>query len=40
LGSSVNVISKELYNLLDLDKKMEKSGINLLLADDSLPSMP
>jgi hypothetical protein len=35
LGSSVNVPSKELYDLLDLDKKMEKCDIDLLLADDS-----
>jgi hypothetical protein len=31
----VNILSKELYDLLDLDKKMEKCGIVLLLADDS-----
>jgi hypothetical protein len=35
LGSSVNILSKELYDLLDLDKKMEKYDIDLLLADDS-----
>jgi hypothetical protein len=35
LGSSVCVLSKELYDLLDLDKKMEKCDIDLLLADDS-----
>jgi hypothetical protein len=35
LGSSVNIISKELYDLLDLDKKLEKCDIDLLLADDS-----
>jgi hypothetical protein len=35
LGSSVNVTSKELYDLLDLDKKIEKCDIDLLLADDS-----
>jgi hypothetical protein len=35
LGSSVNILSKELYDLLDLDKKMEKCDIDLLLADDS-----
>jgi hypothetical protein len=35
LGSSVNIISKELYDLLDLDKKLEKCDTNLLLADDS-----
>jgi hypothetical protein len=34
LGSSVNILSKELYDLLDLDKKMEKCDIDLLLADD------
>jgi hypothetical protein len=35
LGSSVNIVCKDLYDLLDLDKKMEKSDIDLLLADDS-----
>jgi hypothetical protein len=35
LGSSVNILSKELYDLLDLDKKLEKCDIDLLLADDS-----
>jgi hypothetical protein len=35
LGSSVNILSKGLYDLLDIDKKMEKYDINLLLADDS-----
>jgi hypothetical protein len=35
LGSSVNILSKDLYDLLDLDKKMEKYDIDLLLADDS-----
>jgi hypothetical protein len=35
LGSSVNIISKKLYDLLDLDKKMEKCDIDLLLVDDS-----
>jgi hypothetical protein len=35
LGSSVNILPKKLYDLLDLDKKMEKCDINLLLADDS-----
>jgi hypothetical protein len=35
LGSSVNILSKELYDLLDLDKKMEKCDIDLLLVDDS-----
>jgi hypothetical protein len=35
LGSSVNILSKELYGLLDLDKKLEKCDIDLLLADDS-----
>ena len=34
LGSSVSVISKELYELLNL-KNMEKCSIDLLLADDS-----
>jgi hypothetical protein len=34
LGSSVNVLSKELYDLLDLAKKLEKCDIDLLLADD------
>jgi hypothetical protein len=36
LGSSVNILSKELYDLLDLDKKLEKCDIDLLLADDSI----
>jgi hypothetical protein len=36
LGSSVNILSKELYDLLDLGKKkLEKSDIDLLIADDS-----
>jgi hypothetical protein len=35
LGSSVNILSKELYDILDLDKKLEKCDIDLLLADDS-----
>jgi hypothetical protein len=35
LGSSVNILSKKLYDLLDLDKKLEKCDIDLLLADDS-----
>jgi hypothetical protein len=35
LGSSVNILSQELYDLLDLDKKLEKCDIDLLLADDS-----
>ena len=35
LGSSVCVLSKELFDLLDLDKKLEKCDIDLLLADDS-----
>jgi hypothetical protein len=35
LGSSVNTLSKELYDLLDFDKKLEKCDIDLLLADDS-----
>jgi hypothetical protein len=35
LGSSVNVLPKELYDLLDLDKKLEKCDIDLLLTDDS-----
>lgn len=34
LGSSVSVLSKDLYDLLDL-KPMEKCSIDLLLADDS-----
>jgi hypothetical protein len=34
-GSSVNSLSKELYDLLDLNKKLEKCDIDLLLADDS-----
>jgi hypothetical protein len=36
LGSSINILSKELYDLLDLDKKLEKCDIDLLLADDSI----
>jgi hypothetical protein len=35
LVSSINILSKELYDLLDLDKKLEKCDIDLLLADDS-----
>jgi hypothetical protein len=35
LGSSVNILSKELYDLLDLDKKLEECDIDLLLAEDS-----
>jgi hypothetical protein len=35
LGSSINILSKELYDLLDLDRKLEKCDIDLLLADDS-----
>jgi hypothetical protein len=35
LRSSVNILSKELYDLLDLDKKLEKCDIDLLLVDDS-----
>jgi hypothetical protein len=35
LGSSVNILSKELYDLLDLDKKLEKCDIDLLLVDHS-----
>jgi hypothetical protein len=35
LRSSANILSKELYDLLDLDKKLEKCDIHLLLADDS-----
>jgi hypothetical protein len=35
LGSSVNILSKELYDLLDLDKKLGKCDIDLLLVDDS-----
>jgi hypothetical protein len=35
LGSSVNILSKELYDLLDLGKKLEKCDIDLLLTDDS-----
>ena len=34
LGSSVNILSKELYDLLEL-KHMKKCNIDLLLADDS-----
>jgi hypothetical protein len=34
LGSSVHILSKELYDLLDLDKKLEKCDIDLLLVDD------
>jgi serine kinase of HPr protein (carbohydrate metabolism regulator) len=36
LGSSVNILSKELYDLLDLYKKMKKCDIDLLLVDDSI----
>jgi hypothetical protein len=35
LGSSFNMLSNELYDLLDLDKGMEKCDIDLSLADDS-----
>jgi hypothetical protein len=35
LGSSVCILSNELYDLLDLDKKMQICDIDLLLADDS-----
>jgi hypothetical protein len=35
LGSSFNILSKELYDLLDLDRKLEKCDIDLLLVDDS-----
>jgi hypothetical protein len=35
LGSSVNILYIELYDLLDLDNKMEKCDIDLLLFDDS-----
>jgi hypothetical protein len=35
LGSSVNNLYKELYDLLVLDKKIEKCDTDLLLADDS-----
>jgi hypothetical protein len=35
LGSRFNILSKELYDLLDLDKKLEKCDIDLLLVDDS-----
>jgi hypothetical protein len=35
LGSSVNILSKELYDLLDLNKKLEKCDIDLLLGNDS-----
>jgi hypothetical protein len=35
LGSSFNILSQELYGLLDLDKKLEKCDNDLLLADDS-----
>ena len=35
LGSSVCLLSKQLFNLLDLDEKMEKCDIDLLLANDS-----
>jgi hypothetical protein len=35
LGSSVNVLFKELYNILDLDTKLEKCDIDLLPANDS-----
>jgi hypothetical protein len=36
LGSSVNILSKELYDLLDLDQKLKNCDIELLLADDSI----
>jgi hypothetical protein len=36
LGSSINILSKSLYDLLDLDKKLEKCDIDLLHADDSI----
>jgi hypothetical protein len=35
LGSRINILSKELYDLLDLDEKLEKFDIDLLLDDDS-----
>jgi hypothetical protein len=35
LVSSINIHLKELYDLLDLDKKLEKCDIDLLLVDDS-----
>lgn len=35
LGSSVYVLSKDLYDLFDLGKKLEFFDIDLLLADDS-----
>jgi hypothetical protein len=35
LGSSVCILSNELYDLLDLDKKMQICDIDVLLADDS-----
>jgi hypothetical protein len=35
LGSSVSVLSKEIYELLEL-KNIEKCSIDLLLADDSI----
>jgi hypothetical protein len=35
LGSSVNILSMELYDFLDLDKITEKCDIDLLLTDDS-----
>jgi hypothetical protein len=35
LVSSVNFLPKELYDLLDYDKKLEKCDIDLLLVDDS-----
>jgi hypothetical protein len=35
LGSSVNILPKELYDLRDLDEKLEKCDIDLLLVDDS-----
>jgi hypothetical protein len=35
LGLSINILSKELYDLLNLDKKLEKCDIDLLLAYDS-----
>jgi hypothetical protein len=39
LGSSVNILSKELYDLLDLDKKW-KSVILIFYLLMILPSMP
>jgi hypothetical protein len=35
LGSSVNILSEDLYDFLGLDKKIEKSDIDLYLVDDS-----